>query len=443
MKARWWFVVPAIAAAVSGMYLSYTLLAKHMHFSGAPDWLSAMCESGESGNISCDTVLASDFGMFPPIREGDPKDKFRVPVALIGLMYFTAMFVWLLAVGRVNRAGRWWHALPLLVNGCALVGSIGFIKIMATDLSVWCPLCVGTHVANLVLFVSNVLLWPRRPRGTAEDAPEPGILPHPTTRLAIVAGAMCLVAAQLEMQMASVAGLSGVNKKLTAAMEEIRSDVGKMISAHMAGEKHTIEFRNDDPVRHRASHVPTLVVWSDFECGSCRKFAGDFEASYHDDFKGRLQVVYKHYPLSSDCNPYAKIRAHPHACDAAKLSEAIRIVGGNDKFWEAHDIFFAAGKTLGQLDAHALASQLGLDADRLIEAMNSDEVAKRIAEDVEQAKRLGVRSTPTVFVNGRLINSWARTLDDFWKGLGALYNRGRPAKATHAKDATTGGNATH
>ncbi len=429
MKASWWFLVPAVAAALTGLYVSDALLAKHMHFPGTPDWLNAMCESGASTTVSCDTVLASPWGMFPPVRDGDPKNKVRVPVALIGMAYFTALLLWLLTVGRVNREGRWWHLLPLTINACGLLGSIGFIKIMATDLATWCPLCVMSHVANLVLFVMNLLLWPREPREAAkQQVPEatPRALPYPSTRLATVVVVLCLIAVLFELRSVELKATRGITAKLTSAMEEIRNEVGTLISTHMGGTKHRIEFRDDDPVRHRAERVPTLVVWSDFECASCKKFASDLEAKHFDAFSGRLQVVYKHYPLSPDCNPYATRNAHPHACDAARLAEAVRIVGGNDKFWEAHDIFFSGEAPVAQLDAAAMADRLGLDAEQLATVMNSDAVTQRLAEDIEQGHQIGVKGTPNVFLNGRLINSWARGVDNFWKGLGILYNAGRP-----------------
>ncbi len=437
MKFHWFFLAIALVASLAGFFLSEKLLSKHMHFGPTPEWMSALCESGEEGGRSCDAVLSSRWGMFPPLpADGSDDGRGRLPVALIGMGYFSAMLVWFLAVGRANHEGRFWHLLPLGINAVAFAGSVGFMAVMGTELKTWCPLCVMTHAANGVMLICNALLWPRKKKTQTDAAPEvPTVaVRYPTGRLAIVAILLGLGIAQLELQMVSVKALKITNAKLSAVVEKIQGSVQALVSMHMAGNVKNINVRPDDPIRHAAHKVPTLVVFSDFECSACRKFAADFEDKFYEAFGRIVQVAYKHYPLCSDCNPHTRRRTHPQACRIARLAEAVRIVGGNEKFWEAHDWFFDNQKTLAKIGAVEAGEHLGLDAERLAEVMESEEVSQRIAEDIALAHELGVRSTPSVYLNNRAVESWARGVEGFWKGLGSMYKISR-AKMLAAEQA--------
>ena len=139
----------------------------------------------------------------------------------------------------------------------------------------------------------------------------------------------------------------------------------------------------------------------------------------------RVRLVVKHYPLSNECNPYVKRAAHPNACTAARLAEAVRIQGGVDKFWEVHDFLFAGQKKLKSFDPDKVAEHLGLDADQLIADMNSESVKQRIAADIEQGHKAGLRATPAIYLDGRAVTSLARDVPGFWRELGKWYRKVR------------------
>jgi len=52
------------------------------------------------------------------------------------------------------------------------------------------------------------------------------------------------------------------------------------------------------------------------------------------------------------------------------------------------------------------APGMGFDADALLAEMDTDETAQAIAEDVRAAQRLGVRSVPRIYVNGKRVPRW-------------------------------------
>jgi protein-disulfide isomerase/uncharacterized membrane protein len=428
MRKSWVLIAVAIGLSLAGTYLSGALLSKHMKTGDTPAWLNSACESS-SGNVSCDAVLSSRWGVFPPLPEGETDASGRWPVSLLGQGYFTFLLVWYVVVGRTRGRGRAWHLVPTVVTAFGLAASTGFVWVMASELGKWCPLCVATHAINLSLFVTNLLLWPRKTSGDRKASESEVAYPTPGRVAASVVIGLLLFNTQYKGAINT--GLARANKVLIAQVEEIQKNERLLVSMYSKGEKKDIVVRPDDPVRHGGAGHARMVIWSDFECGFCKSFAEDFEKKYIKDFGGNLEVVYKHYPLGTDCNPYVRRNMHPDACQAARLAEAARMQGGSEKFWEAHDLLFASQKKLGQLDPRAFADELGLDADRLVADAESDVVKKRITEDVDQAKRLGVRSTPAIFLSGRAVSGLQRGVAGFWRRVGSAYRKA--AKGSHNK----------
>ena len=69
-----------------------------------------------------------------------------------------------------------------------------------------------------------------------------------------------------------------------------------------------------------------------------------------------------------------------------------------------HDLIFENQRDLSQATFERYASQLDLDMDRFKRDVESDEVKKRIEEDIRQGNKLGVTGTPAFFINGRFIS---------------------------------------
>jgi protein-disulfide isomerase len=105
----------------------------------------------------------------------------------------------------------------------------------------------------------------------------------------------------------------------------------------------------------------------------------------------RVRFIWKDFPLTS---------IHPLAFKAA---EAAHCAGDQDKFWEYHDKLFSNQQ---QMQVNALkkhAADLGLDTAAFGACLDSGKYADRVRDGVQTGTRLGVSSTPSVFINGRLV----------------------------------------
>ena len=137
----------------------------------------------------------------------------------------------------------------------------------------------------------------------------------------------------------------------------------------------------DAPVR--------VTLFADFQCAACRlgyRTLTDLERQY----RGLINLTFKNLALPQ----------HPSAVPAAKAALAAGVQG---KFWEMADLLFAQQDELGEAFFKEAANRLGLDAEAFGEDLHLAIWADQLAEDREQAKRLGLTATPVFFVNGIMI----------------------------------------
>ena len=93
------------------------------------------------------------------------------------------------------------------------------------------------------------------------------------------------------------------------------------------------------------------------------------------------------------------LRMHNYARNAAA---AALVADSMDKFWEFHEALYNT-KQLNKEKIREIAKGLGLDPDRIEKEMESKKIQSRIDQDIADAEKAGVRGTPTVFINGKLL----------------------------------------
>src|SRR6266705_3077454 len=91
---------------------------------------------------------------------------------------------------------------------------------------------------------------------------------------------------------------------------------------------------------------------------------------------------------------------------AFKAAQAAVIAQQQGKFWEYHDRLFAASD-LSVNTLKQIATDVGLKQDEFSQALDSDASRAAVEKDIQDAKQLGVRGTPTFFVNGKIVRGAA------------------------------------
>ncbi|MDH5533706.1 MAG: DsbA family protein [Candidatus Pacebacteria bacterium] len=139
----------------------------------------------------------------------------------------------------------------------------------------------------------------------------------------------------------------------------------------------------------------TLVVFSDFQCPACKSLEDSFLTRNRAVYEDKVNLVFRHFPLDS---------IHPYARQAAWASEAAKDAG---KFMEYHDLLFEKQAEWSSLNSKddvrdvfiEYALELDIDKDNFIARMESDDIKKRVSDDVADGNSLKVNSTPTIYLD--------------------------------------------
>lgn len=145
----------------------------------------------------------------------------------------------------------------------------------------------------------------------------------------------------------------------------------------------------------------TIVEFSDFQCPFCAKGA-DLLKKIKQKYGNKVKVAFKQFPL-----PF-----HNHAEQAAVASLCANEQSTNH-FWKMHDEMFANQETA--LDPEGLkktAKKIGLKMDVFEKCLSENKYLAQVKADMEEGRKVGVKSTPTFYINGQLI-SGAQPLEVF------------------------------
>lgn len=140
-----------------------------------------------------------------------------------------------------------------------------------------------------------------------------------------------------------------------------------------------VPISDEDHVRGNPDAEITIFEYSDYECPFCSRHHPTLQAvldKYGDD----VNWVYRHFPLSF----------HPNAMPAARASECIAELGGNDAFWEFTDLVFSSGS----FDFKAHAESLGVDAAAFDDCFASGKYDQKIQDQMAKGSASGVSGTP-------------------------------------------------
>jgi protein-disulfide isomerase len=137
----------------------------------------------------------------------------------------------------------------------------------------------------------------------------------------------------------------------------------------------------------------TIEIFGDLECRFCAR-ASETMRAVEQAYPKQVRFVWRHFPLES---------IHPRARAAARVVEAARAQKGDAAFFEMVDRFY---RDLDEEDAfsearlRAYATELGLDADRLVAAATDTRFDATIDRDLAVGTKAGIEATPTFSIAG-------------------------------------------
>ena len=151
--------------------------------------------------------------------------------------------------------------------------------------------------------------------------------------------------------------------------------------------RYTVAIGQDDPVRGNKAAGVTIIEFSEYQCPFCARVNPTLDR-VRQTYGDKVRIVFKDFPLPN----------HPQA---AKAAEAAHCAGAQGKYWEMHDAMFANQRALEVPALKQSATALGLDTAKFNQCLDSGQYASKVAAGAAQGDKLGVNSTPTLYINGR------------------------------------------
>lgn len=449
-------IVAALCLCLAGAAVSGILLGQHHGETWAVSTVNEAC--GEGQTSGCEDVARSSWSSFAGL-----------PVAAYGLAFYLSLSL-LLVLALLAPADLRDPLAGVVVAALALglLVDLLLLGVQAFAIHAYCKLCILTYLLSAAALValfparhaaraaataaartegrlaiggwalgtlavvgavlaSNATLAARAAhrQATLLGAPAPAAPAAPTAPPATPAPAAPSPAtpAATASPAASPEAPSGPQdakywqdraQKLQATLDDPRK-----LDAYFA-EKAQREYDTSTPVSIDIGNAPArgpanapvkVVEFSDFLCPYCRNL-GIALSQFVPQAGGRVVVYFKNFPLDKTCNERLPGSTHPGACNLALGSLCAHYQG---KFDAYHDRVFSSELRNPQpADVVRLAGEAGLNTAAVEGCLEDPKTRADLAAQIAEGNRLGVNSTPTLYVNGKKlprINDFVAVVD--------------------------------
>lgn len=365
------FALLGLAASLTAAFVHYRLLT-------TPDYQS-FCDINTTW--SCASAYMSQYGSY-----------LGVPVALLGVVFFTAVSLLLVADHRGSQSAM---TLVALLSSVGLAFTLYLAYATFFLLKAICIICLITYVAAIGLFIgANVIM--RLPMRTL-----PQFLRHDLRGLARSPIAFGLTVLFLAGATTTIAYFP--REASTFAAQEGGAAQAQAVGAPLTPEQRTQVERAFDgmprnvlPVDGEGAKV-VIVKFNDFQCPACANAHNLYKPlleKWAREAPGQVQMFVKDFPLEPECNTNVKRDVHQAACEAAA---AVRLARQAQKDVALEEWFYANQGAMTPESVRNAARDVGgvQDFDTRYQA-----ALEGVKTDVAMAGTVGVTATPTLFING-------------------------------------------
>ncbi len=384
---RWKYYLQLVLAAL-GAGISLYLLVQHTRLKTGIQGGSSLCSLGRYAD--CNIVNASRHAEIAGI-----------PLAALGILFFLGLFVFGLIQPPGSRGFARSQVWMARAAGGALLVDLYLLSVQAFVLQTFCLFCCLTYVCTGGHLFLN---WQQLAAGHRHW--ENLFQGERRVRIASFAWAITFVAVLVGAIGVFQYHASTVGASRSASLEQSKK---AFLETWANRPSSPISLKSTDASWGNPQAKVQVVVFSDFECPHCQRAAFALQTALAVNEK-KVQMVFKHFPLDNSCNPLLQAPMHANACALSYLGYC---ANKKNRFWDFHDrVFF-------KLSARELSSS----KDQLYDGVktlftrkefddclaNGDAQANTRA-DIELGKRVGVDSTPSVYINGKRV-IFAPTVD--------------------------------
>jgi uncharacterized membrane protein len=362
----------ALVCALVGLGASVGAAYVHYHLLFDPAYRS-FCDV--SARVSCTEVYQSRFSTFQGI-----------PVAIFGALWFvvaallSAMGLTARPVVRESVPGYLFVLSTLALAVVLYLGYASFAIVKAV-----CILCLVTYAAVIGLFLVS---------GAATTVPMTTLPRRAVNDLRVLAASPLAIAIAVLFFAGAASTLAFFPREGTAAAAQLAqptADQRSELERFMAAAPRI-------PLVIPTEGAKVLVVkFNDYQCPACSQSYLSYKpifAKYETTSPGAVRLVMKDYPLNPNCNANVSAVIHVAACEAAV---AVRLAKEHNRGAQMEDWLYThqAGMTppVVRQAAHDIGQVNDFDA-------RYAATIELVKGDIALGAQLGVRGTPTFFVDG-------------------------------------------
>lgn len=144
--------------------------------------------------------------------------------------------------------------------------------------------------------------------------------------------------------------------------------------------------------------APVVVVeYGDYQCPACGRFASTVKPKIVEEFvnSGQVRFVFRSFQFIGEESQWA--------------AEAAECANEQGKYWEYYEKLYSsqAGENAGAFrkeNLEGFAAALGLQTEQFNQCLASGKYTKKVEAETLEAQKLGLRSTPSLLVNGELVD---------------------------------------
>jgi uncharacterized membrane protein/protein-disulfide isomerase len=370
--------------ALATIGLGASMMSSYVHYQLLTDAsYTSFCDVNTT--MSCTQAYLSRYGSL-----------FGVPVALGGVMFFAMVLVIAGLAGRPGSKAREnapGYVFALSTLALSFVLYLGWASYFV--LKTFCILCAITYVAVIAIFLISGGATPF-PMKTLPDRARRDVRTLVSSPLALVIALLFVVGAAIAVAAFprdTAAGGVPAPGQAPAPLPQVTDDERAKIAQWWE-----VQPKVEVPVPADGFKV-LIVKFNDYQCPACKLTFETYKQILPKYIaSGQVKYVVKQYPLEPECNPGVPNVVHPASCEAAASVIMAKSKGTADKL---EDWIFA------HIGPPLLTPDQMKDAARTVGGITDFDAQyarakEEIKTDAGLGQLLGVKSTPTFYINGRM-----------------------------------------
>jgi protein-disulfide isomerase/uncharacterized membrane protein len=381
------FILSAAGAVLSGI-----LLVQHYN----PESNFGLLSCGDGIVNPCLAVSQSAFGTI-----------FGIPLAAYGLFFY--LFILFLGLIADFSSDKYLNIATVIILPITALAFAFDIILFGTLIYIgeFCRLCIATYIINILILGLSIAAFVNIKK--TENTGFINIIKdffsdndESSNKKAAYSSFSILIFFLIFSVFSMNYILSLKSNNSVVSKEDIKNFTLGFYSARVE----EIQFPESNLVIGNPNAPLTIYAFTDFLCSACYEFY-KVEKYLLSKFKDKIKVVYYNFPLDKDCNEKMSRSVYPNSCSASKAMIQSAYTGKFPEYLIEH---FKNYKSIHEKYNVEKAISLlpdSMDKVKFQEGMKSHPVTDMLKSHIEFAEKIGISSTPTMFISGRRMSGVA------------------------------------